>query len=158
MKNIYLVLLISISAISCNSRYLTIPVSKISDERKQIAQNFVETYFQKCEKQDYSEFKNFNISKRFLAKTAPDTIKKNCNYLYRKYGKITVHRLVSANTAKSPKDFLDVFNFKITVEKTAEPVYLHLGMYRDQNYLEMPFSISADESYYETIRKRYYKK
>ncbi len=37
-------------------------------------------------------------------------------------------------------------------------MYLHLGMYRDQNYIEMPFYISADESYYETIRKKYYKK
>lgn len=71
---------------------------------------------------------------------------------------MTVEKLVSAHTAKSPKDFLDVLNFKIKTEKSVKPMYLHLGMYRDQNYVEMPFYIFPDESYYETIRKKHYKK
>lgn len=143
---------------SCNSRYSAVPLNKFSKERKQIAEDFVETYFKKCENKEYSEFDGFNIAKKLEAKLSPDSLKKSCNYFYYKNGKVTVEKLVSAHTANSPKDFLDVFNFKIKTEKSAQPIYLHLGMYRDQNYIEMPFYISVDESYYETIRKKYYKK
>ena len=158
MKNIYFLLIIPILLGSCNSRYIAVSLSKFNIERKQIGQNFVKTYLEKCENKDYSEFEGFNISKKFQTKLSPDSLKKSCNYLSYKNGKITVGKLVSAHTANSPKDFLDVLNFEIKTEKSAKPMYLHLGMYRDQNYIEMPFYISADESYYETIRKKYYKK
>ena len=141
-----------------NSRYEAVPLSKMSAERKAVALSFVETYLKKCDNKEYSEFEGFNISKKFQAKLAADSLKKSCNYLNYKNGKIKVEKLVSGHTTKSPKDFLDVLNFKITTEKSATPMYLHLGMYRDQNFIEMPFYVSADESYYETIRKKYFKK
>ncbi|QOW09069.1 hypothetical protein Q73A0000_01250 [Kaistella flava (ex Peng et al. 2021)] len=158
MKKIYFLLMIPFLMGSCNSRYSVVPLNKFNKERKQIAQDFVETYLKKCENKDYSEFEGFNIAKKFQAKLSPDSLKRSCNYIYYKNGKVTVEKLVSAHTTKSPKDFMDVLNFKIKTEKSAAPMYLHLGMYRDQNYIEMPFYISADESYYETIRKKYYKK
>ncbi len=158
MKNSYFLFAIPFLLASCNSRYSVVPVSKMTAERKQIATNFVETYLKKCENKDYSEFQGFNISKKFEARLSSDSLKKSCNYINYKNGKVTLEKLVSAHTANSPKDFLDVFNFKVKTEKSAEPMYLHLGMYRDQNYIEMPFYLSEDESYHETIRKKYYKK
>lgn len=158
MNKIYFLLIIPFFLASCNSRYNAVSLTKVSNERKQIAQDFVTSYFKKCEDKDYSAFEGFNIAKKFEAKLSPDSLKKSCNYFYSKNGKITIEKLVSVHTPKYPKDFMDVLNFKLKTEKSAEPLYLHLGMYRDQNYLEMPFYTSADENYYETIRKKYYKK
>lgn len=143
---------------SCSSRYTTVPLNKINQERKAVAENFVKTFFTKCENKDYSEFEGFNISKKFQAKLVSDSIKKSCNYLQYKNGKIEFEKLVSVHSGTFPKDFLDIFNFKLKTEKSAEPVYLHLGMYRDQNYVEIPFYFSGDENYFETIRKKLYKK
>lgn len=158
MKKVYLHLLIPVLLGSCSSRYTTVSLNKIDKERKDIAQKFVETYFAKCENKDYSEFEGFNISKKFQAKLASDSLKKSCNYINYKNGKVKLEKLVSVHSGTFPKDFLDIFNFKLKTEKSAEPVYLHLGMYRDQNYIEIPFYFSADENYFETIRKKYYKK
>ena len=158
MNKIYFLFAIPFLLASCNSRYSVVPLSKMSAERKQVATTFVETYLKKCENKDYSDFQGFNISKKFQAKLSGDSLKKSCDYINYKNGKVTLEKLVSAHTPNSPKDFLDVLNFKVKTEKSSEPVYLHLGMYRDQNYIDMPFYFSADESYYETIRKKYYKK
>lgn len=162
MKNIYFLLLIPFLLGSCDarykSRYTSVPLSKMSAERKAVALDFVETYIKKCDSEEYSEFKGFNISKKFQSKLAADSLKRSCNYLNYKNGKIKVEKLVSAHTTKSPKDFLDVLNFRITTEKSATPLYLHLGMYRDQNFIEMPFYVSVDESHYESVRKKYIKK
>lgn len=158
MKKIYFLLLIPFLFGSCNSRYSAVSLSKMSKERKAIAQDFVEAYLKKCENKDYSEFEGFNISKKFQAKLSPDSLKKSCNYINYKNGRVKVEKLVSAHTPNYPKNFVDVLNFKVTTEKSSEPMYLHLGMYRDQNYIDMPFYFSADENYYETIRKKYYKK
>ena len=158
MKKIYFLLIIPFVLGSCSSRYTTVSLSKIDKERKEIAQNFVETFLEKCQNKDYSEFEGFNIAKKFQAKLAPDSLKKTCNYINYKNGKVEIAKLVSVHSGTFPKNFLDIFNFKLKTEKSKEPVYLHLGMYRDQNYIEMPFYFSADENYYETIRKKYYKK
>ncbi|WP_027376447.1 hypothetical protein [Kaistella palustris] len=143
---------------SCNSRYATVPLNKIPAERKHVAQNFAETLLSKCEKQDYSEFRNFNISKSFQRELVEDSLEAMCKRIVRRNGKITLEKLVSAHTPTSPRDFIDVYNFKLKAEKSATPVYLHLGMYRDQNFIEKPLYFSRDENYYETIRKKYYKK
>ncbi len=157
MKNIYLFILIVFFLASCNSRYIVVPSNKVTSERKLIAQNFIETYLKKCDNKDYSALGGFNISKKFEAKLVSDSLEKNCERIVRTNGKITIEKFVSAHTFNSPKDFLDVFNFKIKTEKGSGRLFLHLGMYRDQNFIEVPFYISEDESYYETIRKKYYK-
>lgn len=143
---------------NCNSRNSAVSLSKMSQERKQIAQNFAETFLKKCSDKDYSEITGFNISKRFQLRLSSDSLKKTCERIDRMNGKVTIEELVSAHSPNSPKDFIDVFNFKIKQEKSPTQYYLHLGMYRDQNYLEVPFYFSKDENYYETIRKKYDKK
>ncbi|MBF8456683.1 hypothetical protein IV494_05755 [Kaistella sp. G5-32] len=158
MKQNYLLLLLSLFLVNCNSRNSAVSLSSIGLERKQIAQNFAETFLKKCSNKDYSEIAGFNISKRFQLKLSSDSIKKTCERIDRINGKGTVEKLVSVHTPNSPKNFLDVFNFKIKQEKIQRQYYLHLGMYRDQNYVELPFYISTDENYYETVRKKYYKK
>lgn len=158
MKKIYFLFTIPILLGNCSSRYTTVSLNKIDKERKEIVQNFAETYLKKCENKDYSEFVGFNISTKLQAKLVSDSLKRSCSYINYKNGKVKIEKLVSAHSPNYPKNFVDVFNFKLKTEKSAEPVYLHVGMYRDQNFIEMPFYFSADENYYETIRKKYYKK
>jgi hypothetical protein len=158
MKKLLYLLIVFSFFTSCNSRYSLVSSNKITEERKLIARNFLESYYKKCEENDYSEFKNIKVSKRFERYLISDSIKSNCGRLERKEGKVTLGKFVSAHTANSPKDFMDVYNFTITSEKNPAGKYIHLGMYRDQNYLEIPFYISADENYYESMRKKYYKK
>ena len=90
MKKIYFLLIIPFVLGSCSSRYTTVSLSKIDKERKEIAQNFVETFLEKCQNKDYSEFEGFNIAKKFQAKLAPDSLKKTCNYINYKNGKDAV--------------------------------------------------------------------
>jgi phosphoribosylformylglycinamidine (FGAM) synthase PurS component len=158
MKKNYLLLMITLLLASCNSRNSVVSLNSINEERKQIAQKFAETFLKKCSDKEYSEITGFNISKRFQLRLSSDSLKKTCERIDRMYGKVTVEKLVSAHSPNSPKDFIDVFNFKIKQEKSQTPYYLHLGIYRDQNYIEVPFYFSKDENYYETIRKKYYKK
>lgn len=158
MKKIYILFLLSILLGSCNSYYKSVSLNKVSPERKNIALNFVTTYLRKCDNKDYSELKGFNISKRFEAKLNADSLEKSCENIAFRNGKITVDRLVSVHTITYIKDYADVFNIKVKLEKSNTPFYLHLGMYRDQNYIDFPFYFSAEENYYNTIKKNYPKK
>ena len=49
------------------------------------------------------------------------------------------------------------FNFKIPTDKNPKIQFLHLGMYRDQNYLELPFYFNNEENYL-NYRKKKFKK
>lgn len=118
MKQNYLLLLLSLFLVNCNSRNSAVSLSSIGSERKQIAQNFAETFLKKCSNKDYSEIAGFNISKRFQLKLSSDSIKKTCERIDRINGKVTVEKLVSVHTPNSPKNFLDVFNFKIKQENS----------------------------------------
>ncbi|QDP84302.1 hypothetical protein FNJ88_01555 [Chryseobacterium sp. SNU WT5] len=64
MKKKYILLIIPVLLGSCNSRYSSVPKNIITDERKQIAHQFLETLFRKCDEKDYSKPVGFNLSKR----------------------------------------------------------------------------------------------
>ena len=153
MKKLYLFFLI-VSLSSCSSRFVTVPLHKIDADRKKVATDFVSKYLQKCVDKDYSNFENFNISARFKSKIVPDSLKKSCEIIERKYGKVKVEKLFSVHSRQRPKDFVDVFNFKISTEKNPKIQFLHLGMYRDQNYLELPFYFNNEENYLNYRKKK----
>lgn len=153
MKKIYILFLTSLSLVSCSTWYTQISLKKIDKERKQIAQRFVETYLQKCADKDYSEFTGFNISKSFSAKLVSDSLKDLCNGIQRKEGNLKIEKLVSVHSPKSPKDFIDVFNFQLKINDAFIPYFLHLGVYRDQNYITIPFSFTQDENYFTSLKK-----
>lgn len=159
MKKKYFLLIIPVLLGSCNSRYSSVPRNKITDERKQIAHQFLETLFRKCDEKDYSKPVGFNLSKRLENKfLSQDSLRSSCEKWAEFNGKITIDQFVSAHSVNAPKDFLDVYNFKIKTEKHPGIRYIHLGIYRDKNYLEVPVYTSSDENYFETMRKKYYKK
>lgn len=146
MKKISLILALFF-LYSCNTRYSTIPLGKVSDERKQIVTKFAETFLNKCREKDYSEFEDFNISMKLKSKIQPDSLKKSCERITANYGTVKIEKLVSVHSTNYPKDFIDVFNFKISTEKKPQIQYLHVGMYRDKNYLEVPFYFNKEENY-----------
>lgn len=159
MMKIVEILVVVFSLTSCSTYYDTIPLSRVSEERKNVAQNFAQTIFTKCQNKDYSEIEGFNISKRFQKYIVTDSLKRNCDWIEKKFGaNIGIDHLASVRTAKRPSDFLDVFSFELKSDKATKPVYLHLGLYRDKNFVELPYYFSSNENYFLAMRKKYYKK
>lgn len=153
MKKIFILIFTSLSLVSCSTWYNELSLNKIDKDRKEIAQRFAETYLKKCADKEYSEFTGFNISKSFAAKLVSDSLKELCNGIQRKEGNLKIEKLVSVHSPKSPKDFIDVFNFQLKINDAYVPYYLHLGMYRDQNYITIPFVFTQDENYFTSLKK-----
>lgn len=160
MKKIVFFCGIAFLSASCSSRYSKVSLNKMDKERKEIAQNFAETYLKKCAQKEYSDFKDFNISAKFKSRILSDSLKKSCDRITRNYGTVKIEKLVSAHSTNYPKNFIDVFNFKIINDKNPKIQYLHLGMYRDQNFIEVPFYFTKEENYFDYSNKKYleYKK
>ena len=153
MIKIFILIFTSLSLVSCSTWYSELSLNKIDKGRKEIAQRFAETYLKKCADKEYSEFTGFNISKSFAAKLVPDSLKELCNGIQRKEGNLKIEKLVSVHSPKSPKDFIDVFNFQLKINDAYVPYYLHLGLYRDQNYITVPFVFTQDENYFTSLKK-----
>ncbi len=156
MRTLFLFSFTIFSLLSCsNRRYATVSLNKINAERKETAQRFVKTFLEKCQQEDYSSFQDFSISKSFERKIIGDSLAVICGEIAKRNGKVKVLSLSSVHSPLRPKDYIDVFNFKLETEKATAPVYLHLGLLRDKNFIDLPFYFSKDENYYETLRKRY---
>ena len=158
MMKKFSILLVSIIFLnSCSTYYSSVSLEKISSQKKLTAEKFAQTLFKKCREKDYSEFKGFNISKQFEMFLVKDSLKKQCEKIEKKYGNITVLKLTSAHTAKHPQDIMDVLNFNITTEKISKPLFLHIGMHRDQDFVDRPFVINDFENYFGYKLKQYRK-
>lgn len=144
---------------SCNTFYENVSLKRISDERKSVARNFAETFFSKCHQKDYTPITGFNISKRFEPKLVADSLMRSCQWIEKKLGTdVQVDQLTSVRSPRRPADFVDVFTFALKREKDPKPIYLHLGMYRDQNFVELPFYFSSQENYFVIMHNKYRKK
>lgn len=87
--------LISCILIYSQNTYKEIQPDKLNSEKSQIAQNFIETFLDKCEKKDYFEFKNFTLSnnhKNFMN----DNLEEICLSNAKTFGKINIKNLNSA--------------------------------------------------------------
>ena len=111
-KIITILTLISGILIYSQNSYKEIKTEKLKSEKSQIAKNFIETFLDKCEKKDYSEFQNFNLSeghKNFMNQKLEEICVSNLS----KFGKIRIENLNSAykeNVSLIATNELYIFN------------------------------------------------
>ena len=94
-KIITILTLISGILIYSQNSYTEIKTEKLNSGKSQTAKNFIETFLDKCENKDYSEFKNFNLSdghKNFMN----EKLEEICVNNSAKFGKIRIENLNSA--------------------------------------------------------------
>ena len=123
---------------SCNSKYsyLNLSGSEKSKERVAYVKSFTTEFFSKCEKEDFSEIKNYPMSINMKNRLEPENFRKLCSYYTNKYGKVTVGELSSASTDYSARDFLDNFFFHAKGSKNDSLQYVRVKVYRDDNMIE----------------------
>lgn len=127
---------------SCNTSrpyYKALASEHNTKERQNLAKNFAEQFYAKCEKKDYSEIQGFNMDASFKQKFSSEVIEKICKSSDRKLGKITIGNLYSAKTRTFPKDYMDFFEFNIKTEKSDSIKFLRLGLTRDKDFLSSFF-------------------
>lgn len=152
MKNLKLAAILLI-LMSCTSEISVIPLSKVNAEKKETARRFTETVFQKCNTKEYSPITGFNISKGFEVHTLGDSLQVMCENIARRHGKVQLGQLVSVQTSNLAKNFMDVYNFQVISEKDAAAKFIHVGMYREGNYIERPFYFNNRAEYYYKKKK-----
>ncbi len=137
MKKFTLFMLVILPLLfSAQKNYKKIPESQISQERKNIALQFVNSYTGKCKSHNYTPFEGFNITgrlKHFLA----TNYEKNCGFLNSKYGNVSVEDFQAAylNRYSLTRDPVEMFIFRITTEKNPEIRFANVWIYRDQNFV-----------------------
>ena len=123
-KIITILTLISSILIYSQNSYKEIKTEKLNSGKTQIAKNFIETFLDKCENKNYSEFKNFNLSKdhkNFMN----EKLEEICVSNSAKFGKIRVENLNSAykeNVSLIAANELYIFNSN--TEKVKDIKYL----------------------------------
>jgi len=139
MKHFYILTMVfsMLMTVSCASKYRPDLKGKArSAERIKLVKDFATTYFAKCEKQDYSDFKGYKLDVNMQNRLSPENFKKSCEYYNNRYGTITVGELSEAKSNYSPKDFLDYFIFKAKASKSDSVQAVRVNIYRDNNMLE----------------------
>ena len=89
MRKIILISLFFTTLLNAQNVYKKIPENKIDSNRLNISKNFISEYLQKCVNKDYSEFKDFNLSKR-MELFIKNENEKSCDEKSKMYGKIDV--------------------------------------------------------------------
>ncbi len=133
MKKIFLVGFISLSVLGFSQKlYTKISDSKVNSERLQIAKNFIDQYIGKCKDKDYSELKDFIISKR-IEKDLNNDREKNCPNAEN----VTVLGLNSVYLMDYAKDDdpVELFIFDINHEKESALKYISTWVYHDKNVI-----------------------
>ncbi|QIG90753.1 hypothetical protein G6R40_14350 [Chryseobacterium sp. POL2] len=139
MKNLYIFLLL-LFYVSINAQvFKKISNSKIDAERLELAKEFSALFFAKCEKQDYTEFKDYKMSVTLAKKLTEDNIKKTCESTSRSSGKITISDLKTVYDFKYTRiyDPIDYFVFNILTENpNSNYKYAIVSIYHDQNIID----------------------
>jgi hypothetical protein len=133
MKKILLTSLTILSTFSFAQKFYTkIDNSKVNQERLQIAEKFINQYLDKCKNKDYTEFKNFIISKR-IEKEVNEGMEKACSNT----GKVKISKFNSAYIFNNTKnnDPVELFIFDIDNEKDRTLKYLSTWVYHDKNVI-----------------------
>jgi len=146
-----LALLGLINLSSCNTSrpyFKNLEATYNTKERQNLAKNFAEQFYAKCENQDYSELQGFNMDVNFKKKLSSETIEKICKISDKKFGKITIGNLYNAKTRTFPKDFMDYFEFNIKTEKKDSVKFVRLGLTRDQDFFSSFFMTKEELTNY----------
>lgn len=120
---------------SCSSE-LNLKGKDKSEERVQLAKNFANDFFSKCEKKDYSEMQGYKVDVNLKNKLSSEKIKTNCEYYQEKYGTIKVGKLCDAKTYYNQKNFLDYFTFYAKGSKNDSLQFVKVNIYRDDNMFQ----------------------
>lgn len=137
MKKIIVTGILFISVFTFSQKYYTkIKSSKVNKERLEIGHHFISEYLSKCESKDYSNFKNFILSKNLDNKLFENR-GKSCENILNRNGKITVKALNSAYIHNYSKniDPVEMFVFDIDTEKKSDLKYITVWVYHDQNVI-----------------------
>ena len=127
MSKIILISLFFTTLLNAQNVYKKIPENKIDSNRLNISKNFISEYLQKCVNKDYSEFKDFKLSKRMelfikneYKKLVMKKLKFNSSYIH----KYTIN-----------SDPLELFIYEIKTKKLPKIKYLSVWKFQDKNYI-----------------------
>lgn len=137
MKKIILLAAISSSLLALSQKnYTKISSSKVSAERVNVSENFINAYYKKCENKDYSGFTNFILDKRFERRFYPE-FQKSCEESIRDYGKIISQKFNSAYIYDYTKktDPVELIIFEGNFENSKDVQFISVWIYRDQNVI-----------------------
>lgn len=138
MKKIYTLLLLSFSLFSFGQAkyYKEIKSKNINKDREQIARNFSEELFKKCQNKDYSAFIGFTLAKS-LEVYIEKNMKVMCDVSDKKNGDIKILGLNSAYISKAFENFdpRDLYIYDLQGTKSSEKLYLKIWLYHDQNVI-----------------------
>ncbi|MDR2205295.1 MAG: hypothetical protein LBE36_03975 [Flavobacteriaceae bacterium] len=137
MKKIALLSFILICQLSFSQkRYSKISDKNINIERAETGKSFVEKFIEKCNNHDYSEFEGFIISGG-IKNGMDKNLKKGCEDMLEKYGKIEILNLNSVYFANFSKnlDPIDLVIYDIKTEKSTETKYASIWVYHDKNVI-----------------------
>ncbi|MET3535156.1 hypothetical protein [Chryseobacterium limigenitum] len=133
MKKIVLLALINLSTLGFAQKiYTKISDSKINQERLQVAQNFINQYLDKCKNKDYTEFKDFIISKK-IEKEVNEGREKAC--LGTENVKILGLNSVYIQNYSKDYDPVELFVYDISDEKYPTHKYISTWVYHDKNVI-----------------------
>ncbi len=122
---------------SCAPKYFVpLPKKNASKERIDKAKSFADSFFDKCNKKDYSEINGFVMdvnTKKFYF--SPEKIEIECKKINDKYGNVFVSEFFDATTLVRPTDYYDYFIFKTKLEKSDSIKYVSVGFYRDKDII-----------------------
>lgn len=137
MKKIILLAAISSSLLALSQKnYTKISSSKVSAERVNVSENFINAYYKKCENKDYSGFSNFILDKRFERRFYPE-FQESCEESIRDYGKIISQKFNSAYIYDYTKktDPVELIIFEANFENSKDVQFISVWIYRDQNVI-----------------------
>jgi non-homologous end joining protein Ku len=101
MKKILLILTLTFTnLIYSQTNFKKIQTEKLNPEKVQLAKKFIQTFLNKCENKDYTEFSEFNIPSEFK-KFLNLKFEEVCLSNEKKLGKINLQNLNSAYKDKS---------------------------------------------------------
>lgn len=133
MKKIFLIGLINLSVFGFGQKlYTKINDSKVNKERLEVAKNFIGQYIGKCKDKDYSELKDFIISKRIEKDLYKDR-EKNCPNA--ENVKVLGFNSVYLMDYAKDDDPVELFIFDINHEKEPALKYISTWVYRDKNVI-----------------------
>ncbi len=136
MKKLSILFILFATFLNAQNSYKKISEKKISQERKMIAKNFINEYLTKCSNKDYSEFQNFNLSKR-MEIFIKEELKNSCEKSEKIYGDMKLLNFDSAYIHKRSinSDPLELFVFEAKTEKDPLIKYMSVWIFQDKNYI-----------------------
>lgn len=135
MKKLFWLMSIMLFCSCASDFYKPTPEKFATQERINKTKGFAEQFFDKCNNKDYSEIQGYNIDVNTKKDLAPENLKKVCEKLLEKTGKIAIGKFNNAITPNHPSDFMDVMIFDAKCESNDSVKYAVVSLYRDGDFM-----------------------